>query len=82
MSITQNMRFRESLMKFVERYGVQQTMRKYNVHKSYIYFWQRRWLDGNKSIESLREQSRRPHFSPSRHSLSEEKLIKPVRCLK
>ena len=70
------MRFRESLMKFVERYGVNQAMRKYNVHKSYIYFWRRRWIDGGRSIESLREQSRRPRSNPSQHSDEEEKLIK------
>ena len=72
------MRFRESLMKFVERYGVNQAMRKYNVHKSYIYFWRRRWIDGGRSIESLREQSRRPRSNPSQHSDEEEKLIKKL----
>ena len=76
MSITQEMRFRESLMKFVEKYGVGQAMRKYNVHKSYIYFWKARWIAGNKSIESLREKSRAHKTHPAKQTAEEEKLIR------
>ena len=78
MSITQEMRFRESLMKFTEKHGVQQAMRKYNKSKSYIYFWRVRWLAGDKNIESLRECSRRPDSSPRQHTQDEEKLIKDL----
>ena len=72
------MRFRESLMKFTERYGVGQAIRKYNVHKSYIYFWRQRWLAGGKTIESLREQSRAHKNHPAKQSVEEEKLIKDL----
>ena len=48
--ITQEMRFRQSLMKYCEKYGVKRASRKYNKSRSYIYFWKTRW-DG--TIESL-----------------------------
>ncbi len=57
-NITQNMKFRQSLMKYAEKHGVSQASRKYNKGRSYIYFWLKQW-DG--SIESVAEQSHRPH---------------------
>ena len=45
-SITQNMRFRQSLMKYAQRFGVARASRKYNKSKSYIYFWLKRY-DGS-----------------------------------
>ena len=60
--ITQDMRFRQSLMRYAERYGVARASRRYDKAPSYIYFWRKRW-DG--SIESLREKSRRPHHHPT-----------------
>ena len=49
-SITQDMKYRQSLMEFALRHGVSKASRKYNRTRSYIYFWQARY-DG--SIESL-----------------------------
>ena len=49
-SITQDMKYRQSLMKYAEKYGVSRASRKYNKARSYIYFWKVRW-DG--SVESL-----------------------------
>ncbi len=49
-SITQNMAYRQSLMKYVEKYGVSRASRKYNKSQPYIYFWRAGW-DGN--VESL-----------------------------
>ena len=42
-SITQDMQYRQSLMKYAEKYGVSQASRKYNKSRSYIYFWRARW---------------------------------------
>ena len=45
-SITQDMAYRQSLMKYAEKYGVSRASRKYNKSRSYIYFWKARW-DGS-----------------------------------
>ena len=45
-SITQDMKFRYSLMRYAEKYGVARASRKYNKAKSYIYFWKARF-DGS-----------------------------------
>ena len=68
--ITQDMRFRQSLMRYAEKYGVTRASRRYDKAPSYIYFWRKRW-DG--SIESLREKSRRPHHHPNQHTEEELK---------
>lgn len=75
-SITQDMRYRQSLMKYAEKYGVSRASRKYNKGRSYIYFWRARW-DG--SEESLACQSRRPHSHPNQHTEAELKLIRDMR---
>lgn len=75
-SITQDMRFRQSLMHYAQKYGVSRASRKYNKSRSYIYFWKSRW-DG--SVESLACQSRRPHSHPNQHTEAELKLIKDMR---
>ena len=63
-SITQDIAYRQSLMKYTEKYGVSRASRKYNKSRSYIYFWKQRW-DG--SVASLACQSRRPHSHPNQH---------------
>ena len=73
-SITQDMAYRQSLMKYTEKYGVSRASRKYNKSRSYIYFWKQRW-DG--SVASLACQSRRPHSHPNQHTEAELKLIRP-----
>ena len=75
-SITQDMAYRQSLMKYAEKYGVSRASRKYNKSRSYIYFWKARW-DG--SAESLRCQSRRLHSHPNQHTEAELKLIRDMR---
>ena len=74
-SITQDMKFRYSLMKYAEKYGVARASRKYNKAASYIYFWKARY-DG--SIESLACRSRRPHSHPNQHTEAELKLIRDM----
>ena len=75
-SITQDMAYRQSLMKYAEKYGVSRASRKYNKSRSYIYFWKVRW-DG--TVQSLACQSRRPHHHPNQHTEEELKLIRDMR---
>ena len=72
-SITQDIAYRQSLMKYAERYGVSRGSRKYN--KSRFYIWAR-W-DG--SVEFLACQSRWPHSHPNQHTEAELKLIRDMR---
>jgi transposase len=75
-SITQDMKYRQSLINHAKRYGVSRASRKYNKGRSYVYFWLKRY-DGN--IESLRPQSKRPHRHPNQHTPTELKLIHDMR---
>ena len=75
-SITQDMAYRQSLMKYAEKYGVSRASRTYNKSRSYIYFWKQRW-DG--TTASLACQSRRPHSHPTQHTEDELKLIRDMR---
>lgn len=70
------MKYRQSLIKYAEKYGVSKASRKYNKARSYIYFWLNRY-DG--TPESLACQSRRPHGHPRAHTEAELKLIRDVR---
>ena len=75
-TITQDMKYKQSLMKYARAYGVSKASRKYNRARSFIYFWLSRW-DGN--VESLRPESRRPHHHPNEHTPAELKLIRDMR---
>ena len=75
-SVTQDMAYRQSLMKYAEKFGVGRASRKYNRTRSYIYFWKARW-DG--TAESLACRSRRPHSHPNQHTPDELKLIQDLR---
>ena len=75
-SITQDMAYWQSLMKYAEKYGVSRASRKYNKSRSYICFWKARWDGG---MASLACQSRRPHSHPNQHTEAELKLIRDMR---
>lgn len=75
-SITQDMAYRQSPMKYAEKYGVSRAGRKYNKSRSYIYFWKARW-DG--TVESLACRSRRARSHPNQHIEAELKLIRDMR---
>jgi len=75
-SITQDMKYRQSLISYAKRYGVSRASRKYDKGRSYIYFWLERY-DG--SVESLACRSRRPHSHPNQHTEAEIKLIRDMR---
>ena len=74
--ITQDMQFRQSLLKYAERYGVTKAAIKYKVNRQYVYRWKRRY-DG--TWNSLRDKSHRPHYHPNQHTPSELKLISDLR---
>ena len=75
-TITQDMKYRQSLMNYALKFGVSCASRKYDKCRSYIYFWIKRY-DG--SLESLACQSRRPHSHPNQHTEEEIKLIRDMR---
>jgi len=75
-TVTQKMKFRQSLIKYSEKYGVTKAAIKYNVTRQYIYFWKRRY-DG--TLQSLADRSHRPKHHPNEHTEEEIKLIKDMR---
>ena len=75
-SITQDMKYRLSLINYSQRYGVTQATIKYRCNRQYIYRWLRRY-DG--TIHSLAERSRRPHSHKNQHTEEELKLINDMR---
>ena len=75
-SITQDMRYRQSIMQYAQKNGAAAASRKYNKCRSYIYYWKNRY-DG--SLESLACLSRRPHSHPNQHTDEELKLIRDIR---
>lgn len=75
-SITQNMRYRLSLIRFAQKHGVTKAAIKYNTNRQYVYRWLRRY-DG--SWDSLCDRSRRPHHHPNQHTSAEIKLIRDMR---
>ena len=70
-TVTQTMRFRQSLLNYAEKHGVTKAAIKYNVNRQYIYRWKRRY---NGDIQSLANRSHRPHHHPNQHT--EEELHK------
>ena len=72
-SITQDMKYRQSILSYAERYGVSKASRKFNKSRSYIYFWRARY-DG--TIQSLACRFRRPHSHPAQHTPEEISLLR------
>jgi len=75
-SITQDIRFRLSLIRYAQKCGVTEAAIKYKTNRQYIYRWLNRF-DG--SLDSLRDRSRRPHSHPNQHTPQERKLISDMR---
>ena len=73
--ITQDMKFRQSLVEFALRHGVSKASRRHNRARSYIYFW---LAQSDGSIESLACRSRRPHAHPAQHTEREIKLLRDM----
>lgn len=75
-SITQDMKYRQSLMNYALKHGVSKASRRYNKSRSYIYFWLKRY---NGNIDSLACKSRRPRHHPNQHTQEELALIQNMR---
>jgi Integrase core domain. len=75
-SVSQDIKYRQSLLNYAAKNGVMKASVKYNRSRSYIYFWRARY-DG--TPQSLACQSRRPHSHPSAHTDAELKLIRDMR---
>ena len=71
-TITQKMRYREYLIKYVMKHGVTKTVLKYNINRQYVCRWLKRY-DG--IIRSLANISTKPHFNSKSHIDAMIKLI-------
>ena len=74
--ITQTMQYRQSLIRYAEKYGVTKAAIRYRTNRQYIYRWKKRY-DG--TLQSLADRSHRPHSHPNQHTEAELKLIRDMR---
>lgn len=72
-SITQDILYKQSVVKYSLRHGVTRGAIKFKMHRKTIYRWIERY-DG--TAESLKNKSRRPHSHPKEHTKEEIKMIK------
>lgn len=70
--LSQDVRFRQALITYAQKYGVTAAAIRYKTNRQYVYRWLRRY-DG--SLSSLMYRSRRPHYHPNQHTEAELKLI-------
>ncbi len=71
--ITQKLKFKQSVIKYSLKFGVKKASMRFEVNRRTIYRWIKRY-DG--TLESLKDQSRKPHHHPNEHSEEEIKLIR------
>lgn len=76
-SITQRMKYKQSVVKFSFKFGVRKASIKFNECERTIYRWRKRY-DG--SVESLADISRKPHHHPKEHTTEEIELIKKYKA--
>ena len=69
----QKLKYKETVVKFSNKYGVTKAAIKFGECRRTIYRWRERY-DG--SLKSLEEKSRRPKKHPKQHSEEEIKMIK------
>ena len=74
-SITQDVKYRLSIIKYTQNHGVTKAAIKYHKNRQFIYRLLRRY-DG--TTESLKPKSRRPHSHPQEHTAMEIKRIKDI----
>ncbi len=72
-SITQDILYKQSVVKYSYRNGVTKAAIKFKMHRKTIYRWREKY-DG--TAKSLKNKSRRPHSHPNQHTKEEIKLIK------
>jgi len=76
-SITQDIMYKQSVIKYSYKYGVTKAAIVYKMHRKTIYRWRERY-DG--TLESLVPKSRRPRCHPNQHTIEEIKLIKDMKA--
>ena len=79
LSITQEMKYRMSVIKHAKRFGVQRAAADCRTTPASIYRWIKLYKDGGEKIEALASKSRRPKGHPNSHTETEIKLIKDMR---
>ena len=72
-SITQKLKYKQSVIKFSFKYSVTQAAKEFNISRRTIYRWIKRY-DG--TLESLKDRSHKPKHHPNEHTKEEIKLIK------
>lgn len=72
-SITQDVLYKQSVVKYSQKHGVAKAAVKFKMHRKTIYRWREKY-DG--TAQSLKNKSRRPHSHPKQHTEKEIKLIK------
>lgn len=72
-SITQDIQYKQSVIKYSLRHGVTKGAIKFKMHRKTIYRWIAKY-DG--TLESLKDKSRRPHSHPKQHTPEEIKMIR------
>lgn len=72
-SITQDILYKQSVVKYSYKYGVTKAAIKFKMHRKTIYRWREKY-DG--TAKSLMNKSRRPHSHPKQHTEEEIKKIK------
>lgn len=72
-SITQDIQYKQSVVKYSLKHGVTKAAIKFKMHRKTIYRWREKY-DG--TAQSLKNKSRRPHSHPNEHTEEEIKLIK------
>lgn len=75
-TLTQKLCFRQSVVLYSQRNSVFSAIRKFGISRATVYRW-RKMYDG--TLDSLAEQSRRPHSHPNQHTPEELKLISDMR---
>ena len=72
-SITQDILYKQSVVKYSLKYGVTKAAIKFAMHRKTIYRWREKY-DG--TAQSLKNKSRRPHRHPKQHTEEEIRMIK------
>ena len=72
-SITQDILYKQSVIKYSFKHGVTKAAIKFKMHRKTIYRWREKY-DG--TAQSLKNKSRRPHGHPKQHTETEIRLIK------
>ncbi len=75
-TVTQDMLYRQALIKYAQKYSVTKAAIRYKTNRQYIYRWLKRY-DG--TLASLADKSHRPHHHPNEHTPEELKLIADMR---